>query len=68
MYLLANQISSEILNKQFQFYVNIQGDDGYKDDLIEDILSTPSEFDLIEFLNYAMRNNSDKASLNYNKI
>ena len=63
LYLAANPISPEILNKQFNFYVNIQGDDGYENEQI-DVLSTPSQFDLIGFLDFAM---SDR-TLNYKKV
>jgi hypothetical protein len=63
LYLAANPIPKEILNKQFKFLVNIQGDEGYENEPI-DVLSTPKQFDLIEFLDFAM---NDK-TLNYKKI
>lgn len=65
LYLAANPIPKEILNKQFNFMVNIQGDEGYENESI-DVLSTPEQFDLIGFLDFAM---SDKDNaLNYKKI
>ena len=58
VYLLGNEISPEILNKQFSFFVNIQGDSGYKDDKIEDDLYTPQEFSLKKFMEFAMKGGS----------
>ena len=68
LYLVANTISEDILNKEFRFYVNIQGDNGYKDDLIDETLHTPEHFDIIGFLEFAMNDKEKGSRLNYKKI
>lgn len=67
LYLVANPISQKMLDKQFRFYVNVQGDNRLKNELIEKILCTPGQFDIIEFLDFAMRDNNN-GRLNYKKI
>ncbi|MBC8602930.1 hypothetical protein H8784_14530 [Parabacteroides acidifaciens] len=68
VYLLGNQISSEILSKKFYFEVNIQGDSGYKDDRIVEDLYTPDKFDLKKFIDFALTDRTNGASLNYIKF
>lgn len=65
IYLAGNQISPDILNKKFKYYVTIQSDILWKNDPIESPLRTPSTFDLMSFLQWAMRDRTNNARLGY---
>lgn len=62
IFIAGNTISPEILDRHFNFYVNIQDDDGYHDEKITG-LDTPAEFDLKRFIRFAMRNNPNFSEL-----
>lgn len=68
IYLAGNQIDSNILNKRFKYYVTIQSDSSWKNDPIEDSLRTPSSFDLKNFIQWAMRDKTNNASLGYESL
>jgi hypothetical protein len=68
IYLVGNDIPSEVLDKEFSFFVTIQGDETWKNDKIDKNLLTPSKFSLKEFMDYAMKNNTNGASLGYNLV
>lgn len=68
IYLVGNEVSPRMLNKPFYFFVNFQKDKGYKDEPIEETgtpIMTPSVFSLKEFISFAMKDNTNKASLGY---
>lgn len=68
IYLAGNQIDPDILNKRFKYYVTIQSDISWRNDPIESPLRTPSTFDLKKFIQWAMRDNTNNASLGYESL
>ena len=70
IYLVGNEISKEMLNKSFVFLVNFQGDDCYVNEPIDEgnPIKTPESFSLKEFISFAMKDNTNNASLGYVKI
>ncbi len=66
IYLLGNTIPLNLFNQTFSIYVNIQEDDYYKDDILDNNLSTPSSFNLKEFIDYSMK--EENRQLNYTKL
>ena len=61
IYMLANEIPREILNKEFYFVVSIDNDTDpdNQNDRIEDSINTPANFNLAEFLEFAMNDSDD---------
>lgn len=54
IYIIGDSVNPEILNKKFNFFVNIDKDDKYKNVSIGS-LYTPSTFNLKDFMAYAMK-------------
>lgn len=62
IYILGDTVHPEILNRDFKFYVNIDKDENNKDESIG-ILRTPSTFNLVHFMEYAMRTQNEYIKL-----
>lgn len=54
IYIIGDSVNPEMLNKKFNFFVNIDKDDNYKNVSIGS-LYTPSTFNLKDFMAYAMK-------------
>ena len=62
IYIIGDSVNSEILNKKFNFFVNIDKDNNYKDVSIGS-LYTPITFDLKDFMAYAMKSQNNYIKL-----
>ena len=62
---MANEITADILKQEFSFFVNIQDDDYYIDDELDDTLFTPDRFNIKDFLHFALVTSDKNKELNY---
>ena len=70
IYLVGNKVSSDMLNKPFDFLVSFQQDDGYENESVSadgSPIFTPSDFSLKDFVKFAMKDNHN-GRLNYQMI
>ncbi len=68
IYLVGNEVSPDMLDKPFHFYVNFQNDSGYSNEPVDENdnpIYTPSFFSLRNFLSFAMHDNTNGQSLGY---
>jgi hypothetical protein len=68
IYLVGNEIPSDILGKEFSFTVSIQNDNEWQNKEIEESLFIPKNFSLCEFMRFAMNDATNNARLNYRMI
>lgn len=71
IYLVGNEVASEMLNKPFQFLVSFQKDRRYKDEPVAEDgtpIFTPRNFSMRDFLAFAMNDNTNRATLGYTTI
>lgn len=67
VFLVGNSVDSNILNRQFDFSISIQDDEVAWFGSIG-ILKTANDFSLQDFMRFAMNDNTNSASLNYQTI
>ena len=71
IYLVGNTVSSDMLDRQFNFLVSFQEDDGYDNESVSEDgspISTPAVFSLRDFITFAMNNKKKKKRLDYQTI
>ena len=70
IYLAGNEVSMDVLDKPFDFLVNFQNDSGYENEPVDqdNPIRTPNEFSLSEFIEFAITDNTNNASLGYIRI
>ena len=70
IYLVGNEVESDMLNQSFDFMVDFQGDDGFETASVSEdgsSINTPAVFSLRNFISFAM-NNTVNRGLNYQTI
>ncbi len=71
IYLVGNTVSSDMLNRPFNFLVSFQEDEGYDNESVSkdgSPISTPAVFSLRDFIAFAMNNTANNKKLDYQTI
>lgn len=71
IYLVGNELPADILGKPFFFLVNFQKDNGYHDESVDENgnpIETPAVFSLQRFISFAMKDNTNNATLGYKTV
>ncbi|WP_158712788.1 hypothetical protein [Parabacteroides pacaensis] len=69
IYIVGNSVSSELLHQGFKLYVSIQEDQEWEHEEVEKrVIYTPTRFDLVAFMQFAMEDKTNSAKLDYDTI